>query len=93
MLEVQKSGRRLLFRLICVYGVQSLGMLVPMFKDEMAMLAESVSGGGLHGEWVGETGEGTKPRCSWPFAVKIIPFLTDFPLWCRFIFQIVALLQ
>lgn len=42
MLAVQKSGRRLLFRLICVYGVQSLGMLVPMFKDEMAMLAESV---------------------------------------------------
>lgn len=42
MLEVQKSGRKFLFRLICVYGVQSLEMLVRMFKDEMVMLAESV---------------------------------------------------
>lgn len=70
---------------VCIWAVspvQSLGMLAHTFKDETAMLAESVlmKEGSVERGWERDRRRNaTKVQLA--FCSEISPFLTDFPLW------------
>lgn len=70
---------------VCIWAVspvQSLGMLAHRFKDETAMLAESVlmKEGSVERGWERDRRRNTT-KVQLAFCSEIIPFLTDFPLW------------
>lgn len=70
---------------VCIWAVspvQSLGMLAHTFKDEMAMLAESVQikEGSVERGWERDRRRNTT-KVQLAFCSEIIPLLTDFPLW------------